>query len=119
MENIFTESKPFLVFAKFLGFFTMSVTEDLKIISTTVKWFDVFMTCCSFVALVFLNVTTLLQANFLAVSESSFLLIAWDLTRKFELVSYIGLFLYQFQQRNQIKKFLEKLNGFDEKVKMQ
>lgn len=117
MENIFTSSKPFLTFAKGLGFFPMSVATSSRVCTIKVKWFDICLSVCSFLALISLNIVTLLKYNSLAFTESSFLLSAWDMTRKVELFSYFFLFSYQLQRRKQILEFLEKLHNFDEKVR--
>lgn len=117
MENIFTASKPFLIFSKLLGFFPMSFEENSKQIIKKVKWADIFLTCCSFFILIIFNIATMLETNSLTVTNSSFLLVAWDMVRKAELVSYCFLFVYQLRRRNQIVQFLEKLHNFDEKVK--
>jgi hypothetical protein len=109
MENIFTSSKPFLTVAKFIGFFPMTVTHN----SMKVKWFDIFMTCCSSTALFAMNIDRFLNLKY----EDTFLKNAWSVIRTAELFSYIFLFAYQLHARKKIFIFLKDMHKFDEKVR--
>jgi hypothetical protein len=76
------------------------------------------LSLCSFAALVALNIFTWQQFVLLALSDSSFLVNAWNFTRKIELSSYFILLFYQLSKRKNIVKFLEKLNEFDDHVSL-
>jgi hypothetical protein len=111
MDSNFAAAEPFLLVSKLLGFFPLGV--DTKSQKIKVQWFGVFLSLCCFGALVALNFFTWKQFVLLALSDSLFLVNAWNLTRKIELSSYFILLFYQLSRQKNILKFLEKLNEFD------
>jgi hypothetical protein len=112
MENVFISSKFFLIFAKLLGFFPMSVNQS----SMKVKNIDIFMTCCSYTALIAINIETFWHDKFFTLGNT-FIQNAWDVIKKTEMISYIFLFAYQLRARKKIFSFFKDVHRFDEKVR--
>lgn len=117
MENIFTSAKPFLVVSKLFGFIPMTVNKNPRNSFVKTAWIDIVASCCCFALLCFFSFDTFLNHRLLSSSNSSFLLTAWDIIRKAELLSYFFLFLYQVHRRKRIEEFLTKIYEYDEKVR--
>lgn len=115
MENIFIVSKPFLVFAKVLGYFPMSFSKHATNGRFKIKWFDVLISCCWCLFIVAVNVTVLFSKQ-IVLSKSAFLVKAWSISRSAELILYFDLFCCQIYNRRNILKYLTLIYDFDEEV---
>lgn len=115
MENIFTTSKPILVFAKFLGLFPMTfIGPDRKGVFK-VMWHDVLSSCISIGSLLCL-VGANISLGIFFTGDSNILAVAWFIMKNFDISTYACLFCYQVYKRKNILKFLNMIFSFDEDV---
>jgi hypothetical protein len=115
LENFFTSVEPFLVFAKFLGFFPMSFDGPARNGKFKVKFFNIFATSCFTLIsalILFLNITN----GAFVTTDSRLLYYGWVLPSISEMFFQLGLFIKQVNQRADVVNFLKQLNSVDEKV---
>ena len=115
MENVFTVSQPFLIYAKTLGLFPKSFEGKATngVFKTQLR--DVLISCCSLCLVLALNVMNFYW-SVPASTGSRILNIVWNLFADLEISLYILLFIYQIWKRKNILTFLKLIMKCDEMV---
>jgi hypothetical protein len=118
MENIFTVTKPFLIFAKLLGVFPMSFEGPAGKGLLKVHWKDLIF---SVVAQVYLHSNffySLFSINFFhQSSDSKIATEGWNVIVKLFKVVVIFQILGQLGKRKNVVRFLNLIQNFDMQVR--
>lgn len=117
MENIFTVSQPFLIYARILGLFPMCADGPARKGFFKVKWHSVVVTVCSMFVLLYATVQNFSHYYFFNVYASDITTKAWDILKNAELCSYFLLLGYQICKRKQVVEFLRLIYQIDEEVR--
>lgn len=117
MENIFTVAKPFLVFARFLGLFSLSFEGPARKGILRVKLVNIAITVCTIMILIFLMAVTLFFNASAMKSNSTIISQAWTCATCFEYSSLLCLVAYQFLKRKDVLKFLTQIEKIDDQVR--
>lgn len=112
MENIFTGAKPFLFLAKVLGLFPMEFEGPTRKGFLKFKLSNLLSTCCA-VALL-LCLTSANTFYLVVIPKTQFLSQSWNISVSLENFSFVVLYGYQVFKRENIVKFLKKLQAIDE-----
>lgn len=116
MENIFTISKPFLVFAKALGIFPMTFEEPARKGKLKVKLFDIVLSVLSLLAISYITLSSFSSKIFFS-GDRKIMETAWYILKNLDVTSYFFLFWYQIVKRKSILNFVLLLADLDEKVR--
>lgn len=112
MENIFTASNSFLVYAKFLGLFPMTLGGNSKG-NLKLTTFNAVLTLIAVSTLTYLLVINIIYKVFVH-GGSQFVVESCTITLNSELASFLVLYAYQTFKRNNITKMFENIRLIDE-----
>ena len=119
MENIFTASKTFYWLAKLLGLLPMSFDGpfgDGKFMEMETKWYDV-VGCVVPLSVVIFSSALCVSNNYSPPSTSNLFNALWPVCLASLTVITFIQFLIQMRNSKNIPKFLNAINGFDQKVR--
>lgn len=115
MDNIYSVSKPFLVFLKLCGFFPLSLNDPLLGAQLVFKWYNLTFTVSNFSILLFLILSSsLTKLEYYAGSD--ILAKGWMIMSDYDVLCGVVLLLYQLSRQSKICSFLTKIQEFDQKV---
>lgn len=116
MENIFTVSKPFLLFSRTIGLFPMSLKLSSNFFSQTCKLGSISSSLSIIgLSIVFIFYSTI---DFKLFQRSQILPLAWDIAMNVETLTHIFLLIFQIGKRKKIIKFLWLIYEIDKEVKL-
>jgi hypothetical protein len=116
MENVYTISKPFLIFSKVFGLFPMSFEGSARKGFLKFKWINLIFTFCLFAALTYLQVE-LSRRVALLLCELSLMDKVWTSLTQAQLLSFYWCFCYQIFKSKNTLRFLQLIGSFDENVR--
>lgn len=117
MENIYTTAKPFLVLTKLIGLFPKSFDGPTRKGVLRFKLVDgvfSFIALPSIVCLLVLNI----MSEALNDLASEFVVNCYIICMHFDIFSFLILYFYQINKRENIVKLLHEINSADIKVKL-
>lgn len=115
MENIFTSSKSFLTYAKFLGFLPVTFIGPAREGLFKISWPGLFASCCTLLILIF-GVKLNARSEETYKSVSTFMDTACKIVINTELSSFTFLLFYQIHLRKKVENFLRLLDKYDQDV---
>lgn len=117
MENFFTSTKPFVIFAHTLGLFPMNFEGPARKGLLRLSYRGIVFACCSLLFVIYLVVGNILKPRRSLRDDPSFLEKILESSLYIELFSYIHLILYQMVKRHNIVRFLKLIDKVDEEVR--
>lgn len=115
MENVFSAARPFLIFAKFIGLFPFSLKAQDE---TRSHWIDYIFVFCYVSAASFIFYISFFVDNlFTNLMESKTSVTGWNVNIYLSNIIIFIQFCYQYWKKNNIFRFLNTINDFDEMVR--
>lgn len=117
MDNIYSATRPLLLFAKMIGYFPLSFEGAATKGNFKFKCSNVVLVCCTLVTFSFCIFRNVKDGSF-DESDSSILAKGWNISAIMELSSHICILVYQLKSHKNILGFVRNLHSFDCQVRL-